>query len=406
MEDAVQNPQLVMILSRCILLFGIAGLIVPIFNRIHISPVLGFLVCGIALGPHALGLLAADLGLLEKILIVDEKTVQLLGKLGVMALLFMIGLELSFEKLREMKRYIFGLGSAQILITGVIITIIAFLFENKIETAIVIGTGFALSSTAIIMQLLKENNLTRKPIGRLGFSILLMQDIAVVPILVMIGIFANAGGSDSSVTFLLLQALFLAFLCIGFIYIVGKKIVQPALHKVAGTNKDEWLVAFTLFVLCAISLITQQAGLSAALGAFLAGLLIAETEFREKIETMLHPLKSILLGIFFISLGMMVNVVEIINNPLWLALSVLGIFMVKAAVLYPLCRSFGIKHPKAVGVSMLLCQPGEFTLMVISLSLSVGLLPVADAQFFLLVAVLGMLITPIVFRYIPSVRNP
>ena len=406
MEETVQHTELIMILSRCILLFGIAGLIVPIFNRMHISPVLGFLMCGIIIGPHALGLLASDLGFLEKILIVDEHTITLLGELGIMALLFMIGLELSFEKLREMKRYIFGLGSAQILITGVLITLIAYLFGNSIDTSMVIGTGFALSSTAIIMQLLQEHKLTRKPVGKIGFSILLMQDMAVVPILVMIGVFSGAGEGSAGPTFLLFKALLLAVLCIGFIYIIGKKLVQPALHKIGGTNKDEWLVAFTLFVLCSIALITQQAGLSAALGAFLAGLLIAETEFHDRIETMLYPLKSILLGIFFISIGMMVNVAEIISNPVWLALSVVGIFMIKAAVLYPLCRTYGIKHRKATEISMLLCQPGEFTLMIISVSLTVGLLPAADAQFFLLVSVLGMLVTPFVFRYIPSARNP
>jgi CPA2 family monovalent cation:H+ antiporter-2 len=405
MEDTAQHAELIVILSRCILLFGIAGLVVPVFNRMHISPVLGFLVCGIIIGPNALGLLSEHMGFLEKILIVDEHTVRLLGELGIMALLFMIGLELSFDKLIEMKKYIFGLGTIQIALTGVVITFIAVLFDNDISTAIVIGTGFALSSTAIIMQLLDEYNMKRVPVGRIGFSILLMQDLAIVPILVMIGIFAGAGDSDAGTSYLLFKALSLAVACVAGIYFIGKQLVQPALHKIAGTKKDEWLIAFALFVLCSIALITQQVGLSAALGAFLAGLLIADTEFCDKIETMLYPLKSILLGIFFVSIGMMVNAVEIIKNPFWLLLSVMGIFVIKALVLYPLCRSFKIGHQRSKEVSMLLCQPGEFTLMVISISLALNLLPAEDAQFFLLVAVLGMLITPFVFKYIPSIRN-
>ena len=405
MENAVDHIELVMILSRCILLFGIAGLIVPIFNRINLSPVLGFLICGIAIGPHALGLLAEDYPKLENILILEEETVKLLGELGIMALLFMIGLELSFQKLAEMRRYIFGLGSLQIILSAIAITAIAYLFENEIDTAIIIGTGFALSSTAIIMQLLKEHKMTAKPIGRIGFSILLMQDLAVVPILVMIGIFAGAGENGSSVAFLMVKAMGVALVCIAAIYIFGKKVVQPLLHKIAGTNKDEWLVAFTLFVLCGFALITQKAGLSPPLGAFLAGLLIAETEFRDKIEKMLYPLKSLLLGIFFISIGMMVNVVEILSNPLWLAGSVIGIFIVKGAILYPLCRAFSLPHAKSRDTALILCQPGEFTLMVISVSLGVGLLPAEDAQFFLLVAVLGMLVTPFVFKYIPATRS-
>jgi Kef-type K+ transport system membrane component KefB len=141
------------------------------------------------------------------------------------------------------------------------------------------------------------------------------------------------------------------------------------------------------------------------LGAFLAGLLIAETEFRDKIEEILYPVKSILLGVFFISIGMMVNIFEVMSNPVLLSVSVIGILLVKGLTLYPLCRLFGIKHPYARDMSVMLCQPGEFTLMIISLSLAVGLLPQADAQFFLLVTVLGMLITPFIFRFIPTVRH-
>lgn len=404
MVENFHDAELIAILSRCLLIFGIAGLIVPIFNRIHVSPVLGFLICGIMIGPYALGLLADDLGPFHNILIVEEKTIKLLGELGVIGLLFMIGLELSFEKLREMKRYIFGLGSLQIGITTALITLIALTFGNSLETSIVIGMGFSLSSTAIIMQLLKEHHLTRRSLGRTSFSILLMQDLAIVPILILIGVFSGAQG-DSGSFYLLGQAVILAIVCVIAIYVVGKKVVQPVLHSIAGTNKDEWLAAFTLFILCGITLLTLKSGLSVALGAFLSGLLIAETEFRDKIEKILYPLKSILLGAFFISIGMMVNVVEILNNPLWLCLSVVGIFILKGIVIYPLCRIFGIKSGYAKEIAVILSQPGEFTLMVISLSLSVGLLSPENAQFFLLVTVIGMLLTPVFFRFLPTVRT-
>jgi CPA2 family monovalent cation:H+ antiporter-2 len=318
----------------------------------------------------------------------------------------MIGLELSYEKLAELKRYIFGLGTAQIIITGLVIIGIAWLFDNSLQTSIIIGIGFALSSTAIIMQLLKDYNMTRKYVGKVSFSILLMQDMAVVPILVMIGAFAAQGGDDQSATPLLIVYSFaIAIIAVAVIYFTGKKILQPILHRLIGTNKNEWLAAFSLFILCLICIITHKVGLSAALGAFLAGLLIAETEFRDKIEEILYPLKAILLGVFFISIGMMVNIFEVMNTTVLLALSVLGIFLVKGMTLYPLCLLLGMKHRFARDISITLCQPGEFTLMIISLSLAMGLLPADDAQFFLLVTVLGMIVTPLVFRFIPSVRE-
>jgi len=399
MDDAIKHADLIPVLYKCIIIFGIAGLIVPIFNRIHISPVLGFLVCGVMLSPHLMG--AMDIPV-----IMDQHSVALMGELGVLALLFMIGLELSYEKLAELKRYIFGLGTLQILITGGVIGVIALMFGNNAQSSIVIGIAFALSSTAIIMQLLKDQGMNRKPVGRMSFSILLMQDLAIVPILVMVGAFSLSQDEQSTTQtpLLILYSLSVALCAVALIYFIGKKILQPILCKVIGTNKNEWLAAFTLFVLCTVSIITQKVGLSAALGAFLAGLLIAETEFRCKIEEILYPLKSILLGIFFISIGMMVDIFEVMSNPMLLAMSVIGIFLVKGVSLYPLCRLFGIKHPYARDISIMLCQPGEFTLMIISLSMAVGLLPQQDAQFFLLVVVLGMLVTPFIFKFIPSVR--
>jgi len=405
MEDAVKNADLIPLLYKCLMVFGIAGLIVPLFNRLHISPVLGFLLCGVALSPNLLLPIADDLGLWAEIVILDMKTVSLMGELGVLALLFMIGLELSYEKLKELKRYIFGLGSAQILVTGVVIMLIAMVFDNTLQTSIIIGIGFALSSTAIIMQLLKDYHMTRKSVGKMSFSILLMQDMAVVPILVMIGAFAAQSGDETATPILIIYSFAIAIAAVALIYFIGMRILQPILHRLIGTNKNEWLAAFSLFILCLIAVITHKIGLSAALGAFLAGLLIAETEFRDKIEEIIYPLKSILLGVFFISIGMMVDIVEVVSNPILLGLSVIGIFMVKGFTLYPLCRLFGIKHDFARDVALTLCQPGEFTLMIISVSLAVGLLPPDDAQFFLLVSVMGMMITPIVFRFIPAVRE-
>jgi CPA2 family monovalent cation:H+ antiporter-2 len=398
MEETLKHADIIPVLYKCLLIFGIAGLIVPLFNRMHVSPVIGFLVSGILISPNLLT--AFDMAPL-----IDLDSVNLMGELGILALLFMIGLELSFEKLKELKKYIFGLGSAQVLVTGSIIACIALFFGNELQTSIIIGFGFALSSTAIVMQLLKEYKLDRKANGRISFSILLMQDMAVVPILVMIGAFAASASEQSSTPLIVILSLAFASIAVGIIYFIGKKILQPVLHKIVGTNKNEWLVTFVLFIVCLISITTQKIGLSAGLGAFLAGLMIAETEFCEKIEKILYPLKSLLLGVFFVSIGMMVDIAEILSNPILLAMSVVGIFFVKGLTLYPLCRSFGMKRKHASEIAMTLCQPGEFTLMVISVSMAVNLLPIESAQFFLLVTVLGMLVTPFVFKFLPSVRK-
>lgn len=398
MEETLKHADIIPVLYNCILIFGIAGLVVPLFNRMHVSPVLGFLVSGILIGPNLLT--AFDIAPL-----IDLDSVNLMGELGILALLFMIGLELSFEKLSELKKYIFGLGSAQVLVTGVIIACIALFFGNALQASIVIGIGFALSSTAIVMQLLKEYKIDRKANGRISFSILLMQDMAVVPILVMIGAFAVNDSDREATPWLVISSLAFASIVVVAIYFMGKKIIQPVLHNVVGTKKNEWLVTFVLFMVCLISILTHKMGLSTGLGAFLAGLLIAETEFCEKVEKILYPLKSLLLGVFFVSVGMMVDIVEILSAPVLLAMSVVGIFFVKGLTLYPLCRAFGIKHKHAKEIAMTLCQPGEFTLMIISVSMAVKLLPIESAQFFLLVTVLGMLMTPFVFKILPSVRK-
>lgn len=405
MDNAIHHADLLPFLYKCVLIFGISGLIVPLFNRMHVSPVLGFLLCGVLISPHLLQPADHDFGFLNNILFVEESNIRLMGELGVLALLFMIGLELSLEKLAELKKYIFGLGLTQIIGTGIIIAIISLMFDNTLQASIIIGVGFALSSTAIIMQLLKDYDMTRKATGRISFSILLMQDMAVVPIFVMIGAFSSSFQETAPTPLLVLYSLAVAVIAVGGIYIIGRRFLQPTLHKVIGTKKNEWLAAFSLFVLCGIAILTKLVGLSPALGAFLAGLLIAETEFREKIEHILQPLKAILLGVFFISIGMMVNLYEVMNYPLLLALSVAGIFLLKAVSLYPACRLFGIKHAFARDIAVILCQPGEFTLMIISMSMAAGLLPYADGQFFLLVCVLGMMVTPVIFRLLPTVKE-
>ncbi|MFZ4761550.1 MAG: cation:proton antiporter [Alphaproteobacteria bacterium] len=390
---------LALILSNILLFFGIAGIAVPLLQRLRMSPVLAYLLCGVVIGPYGLAALADSYPWLSFITIDDLSTVQTLGELGIITLMFMIGLELSLGRLKELRRFIFGLGSAQIVVTALAIFLIAFWFGNVLEAAILLGASFALSSTAIVMKLLEERRLSNRPIGILCFSILLMQDLAVVPILVLAASFT--GAAEESVGITLLSSLGIGLCTVLAIMFLGKRILAPLLQSVSASRNAEWLAAFIVFVVIACAAITEAAGLSLALGAFLAGLLIAETEFKHEVEVIVSPLKGLLLGIFFLSVGMMINVEEILRQPFLLALSVVGIFTLKAAIIFPLCLWFKVPHRQAAEASVYLAQPGEFALLILGVAMAGNLMPTHDVQFFLLVTALAMMVTPLLFRCAP-----
>lgn len=400
MESVVQQThQLTPIISRMLLFFGIAGIAVPLLQRLRMSPVLAYLLCGVVIGPYGLAVFADSLPWLSSITIRDLGTVQMLGELGIVTLMFMIGLELSLQRLKELRRFIFGLGSAQILVTALCIFLIAKWFDNALEAAILLGASFALSSTAIVMKLLEDRHLHNRPIGILCFSILLMQDLAVVPILVMTAAFTDTTADSIGIT--LLSALGIGLCTVLGIMLIGKRLLAPLLQSVSISRSAEWLAAIMVFVVLACSAITAAAGLSLALGAFLAGLLIAETEFKHEVEVIVSPLKGLLLGIFFLSIGMMINVEEILRQPLLLLLGVIGIVVLKAAIIFPLCLWFKIPSRQAVEASIYLAQPGEFALLILGVALATQLMPADDVQFFLLVTALAMMLTPLLFKYAP-----
>lgn len=371
-----------------------AGVVVPVFHRLKVSPVLGYLLIGAIIGPYGLGLLADDVPWLSYAVIADLEGVQTLAELGVIFLLFMIGLELSLERLWAMRRLVFGLGSLQIVLTGGIIALIAWEFGNSIRASIVLGACLALSSTAIVMQLLMENRRLGTPLGRSSFSILLMQDLAVVPILFIVGVLGAKGGGDVGLA--LLMALGKAALAIVLIYAAGRLILRPMLRLVAQSHSPEMFMAAILLTVIGISAITGAAGLSMALGAFLAGLLLSETEFRHEIEVDIEPFKGLMLGLFFMSVGMGIDYRVVMQEPFWIGLSIIGLFAVKAAVTSSLCLAFGLPRHTALEAGLLLGQGGEFAFIVVGLAMSLGLLPAQTGQFMLIVAGLTMVATPFV----------
>ena len=404
MEPAtVSAPHLTLLLNHILLFFGIAGIVVPLLQRLRMSPVLAYLLCGVLIGPFGLGALADRYPWLAVVTIKEIATVQMLGELGIITLMFMIGLELSLGRLKELRRFIFGLGTAQILVTALAICLIAVGFGNALEAAILLGASFALSSTAIVMKLLEERQLSSRPIGVLCFSILLMQDLAVVPILVLAAAFTGTAQESMGIT--LLSALGIGLCTVLAMMLLGKRILAPLLQSVSGSRNAEWLAAFIVFFVIACAALTEAAGLSLALGAFLAGLLIAETEFKHEVEVIVSPLKGLLLGIFFLSIGMMINVDAIFRAPLLLALSVLGIFTLKAAVIFPLCLAFKVPARQAVEAALYMAQPGEFALLILGVALAGNLMPAHDVQFFLLVTALAMMVTPLLFKLAPLLAS-
>ncbi len=382
---------------QAIIFLFAAGIVVPLFRRAGISPVFGFLVAGLVIGPHGLARFAADLPWLHYLLIEDIEGVKALAELGVVFLLFMIGLELSMERLWSMRRRVFGLGGAQIMLTAVVIAAIASFFENTLTAAVVLGFGFALSSTAIVMQLLTENRRLGTATGRMGFSILLCQDIAVLPILLLVGAFAvETAQSGLSVTIAFAQAILEALVAMAAILLIGRIFIGPILRFYGGAANREMFIALVLLIVIGTAIATEYAGMSMALGAFLAGLLLAETEYRHEIEVDIEPFKGLLLGLFFLSIGMSIDVSAIFDNPIWLTASVIGLYCVKAPIIYGLARIFGENRSASIETGLLLGQGGEFGFIIVALAYNKGLLPEETAQFMLLVTGLSMALTPFI----------
>jgi monovalent cation:proton antiporter-2 (CPA2) family protein len=371
-----------------------AGVVVPLIQRLGIGSVLGFLAVGLVIGPFGLARFAGDLPWLGYAVIADLEGVRALAELGVVFLLFMIGLELSLERLWAMRRAVFGLGGAQVVVTGAVITGIASTFDNTLAAAVVLGAGFALSSTAIVMQLLADNRRLGTATGQTTFAVLLFQDLAVLPILFMVGALAERGGGG--IAFAFAQALGQAALAVALILLVGLAVVRPLFRFVGSSASREMFLASVLLVIIGTSIATEQAGLSMALGAFLAGLVFAETEYRHAIEVDIEPFKGLLLGLFFVSVGMGIDNVQVASAPVWLAASVVGLFVIKGTIFYTLARLAGRRRPVALESALLLGQGGEFAFLVVGLALALGLMPYDTVQFMLIVTGLTMVVTPLV----------
>ncbi|WP_299327244.1 cation:proton antiporter [Parasphingopyxis sp.] len=380
-------------LREIIIFLVAAGLVVPLVRRAGISPVLGFLFVGLIIGPYGIGRLVGDTPVLEYMVIADIEGVSRVAELGVIFLLFTIGLELSVAQLWGMRRLVFGLGAAQVTVSAIAIGVIAYLFGNSLVAATIFGLCLALSSTALVMQLLTETRRLSAPAGRSSFGILLLQDLAVVPILFFVGV---AGASvEGSLALAAVWAIGEALLVIGAIFLIGRVIVRPFLQFVGGTGSREVFMAAVVLLVLATAALTAEAGLSMALGAFLAGLLFAGTEYRHQIASDIEPFKGLLLGLFFISVGMSLDILAVWASIGWVLLSVLGLLILKGTIIYTLARIWRLPKDVAAETAILMSQGGEFAFVVIAAALSYALLDPEVAQFILLVVIVTMFLTPL-----------
>lgn len=380
-------------LREALIFLAAAGIAVPLLSRLKVSPVLGYLLIGGLIGPYGLGLLAGDYPALAYAVISDIDGVRGLAEIGVVFLMFMIGLELSLDRLWSSRRLVFGMGLLQIVVTASLIAWLATLFGAETRSALVIGAALSLSSTAIVMQLLVHGRRQSSPVGRTGFAILLMQDLAVVPILFMVGVLAVPGGQGLATGLAL--ALGKAALAIVIIYVAGRLLLRPVLRQVAQARNAEMFTAAVLLAAVGVSALTAQFGLSMALGALLAGLLLAETEYRHQIEVDIEPFKGLLLGLFFMSVGMGIDWRHVVSSPHIIVAAVAGLWLLKAVIIAALAMLFGRHRPVAVETGLLLGQGGEFAFVILGAAASLGLIAGDLEQRILIVAGVSMLLTPL-----------
>jgi monovalent cation:proton antiporter-2 (CPA2) family protein len=380
-------------LVQALVFLAATCVVVPALRKVRLSTVMGFLLIGVAMGPHVLGRIAETWPWLGAFELEAREPARVLAELGIIFLLFVIGLEVSFERLWALRRFVFGMGLAQVALSTAVIAGAAMAFGNSFAVAAVIGLAFALSSTALVLQLLRERRQIATSVGRASFSVLLMQDLMVVPILFLVAAL-SAGGNvfEQRIGVALLTAL----ASLAAILIAGRLILRPLFRWVASANSREIFIAAAMLSALGMGAAAQAAGLSMALGAFLGGLLLAETEFRHQIEADLDPFKDLLLGLFFVTVGMQIDIALLLSEPMRIIIGVIGLFIVKAGIIAPLARAFGLSWPRAIETAFLLGGAGEFAFVVIGAARGGGAIPEATADFMLVVTALSIFITPLV----------
>jgi len=370
-------------LTNSLIYLSAAVLVVPLSKALGLGSIIGYLVAGIAIGPWGLGLVSS----VEDVLHFAE--------FGVVLMLFLVGLELEPRRLWNLRRPIFGWGTAQVLSCAAVLFAVGCAVGASWRVALVAALGLALSSTAIALQVFGERNLLKTPSGQAGFSILLFQDVAAIPILALLPLLAGATAAEQSITGLE-RALEAAKIIgvIGGIILGGRLLLRPILRWIARSDTPEIFTAAALLLVVAIAALMQLVGLSMALGAFLAGVLLAESEYRRELETDIEPFKGLLLGLFFIAVGMSINFGVLIASPWVMAMLVVGFMVIKLVVIYALAKAMGIAYQERPVFTLLLAQGGEFAFVVFQAA-GPDVLPPEVTSLLIGAVALSMLLSPL-----------
>jgi glutathione-regulated potassium-efflux system ancillary protein KefC len=370
------------VLLFMVILFGAALLAVPVTARLGLGSVIGYLIAGVLVGPEVLAWVNNP----EKILHLAE--------FGIVLFLFLIGLELNLKRLWTMRRTIFGLGSAQLVLTILLAAGALRFLQWEWPEAVMAGMGMAMSSTAIAMQIISERGLRQHAAGQKGFSILLFQDIAVVPLL-LAAAFLKPAVEASPMQGLNITHGLTAVLSIVAIFVGGRYLTRPVFRWIAGARIRELSIAFSLLIVVGISYVMMKVGLSMALGAFLAGVILAESEYRHELEANIEPFKGLLLGLFFLAVGMSINLQLLVDQPVLIAGLVIGLVFLKTAVIFAISWFSGVRKRDKILLALLLSQGGEFAFVLYSQALQEGVLSAARADLLNGVISLSMLTTPL-----------
>ena len=382
-------------LTDTIVLLSAAVIAVPLFQSLGLGAIPGFLVAGIVLGPSGLGYIE------------NYDEIAHLAELGVVLLLFVIGIEINPSRLWKMKGLVLGLGSLQVLITGCLITVIAHeILHSSWKISLLIGSALALSSTAFVLQLLTEKKMLSSEFGRPSVAVLLLQDLAVIPLLAFVSLMATPELTIAEDVFLAFAE---ALIILVLIIITARYILNPILNRLARFGSPEIFTASALLLVLGSAQVMENIGLSMAMGAFTAGLLIADSTYRHQIIAEIQPFRGLLLGLFFMSMGMSLNLKLFLDNPLVLLVIVVALMAVKFITLWPLARLFGIQEKTSISIALLLAQSGEFALVLFALAKGMELVDDTLFQHLLIIVLLSMLATPalekMAYRIFSSTRK-
>jgi K+:H+ antiporter len=374
-------------LELVLILLAIAVLAVVVFRLLRLPPMLGYLLAGVFIGPHALGWIP------------DNEETRHLAEFGVVFLMFSIGLEFSLPKLVTMKRIVFGFGAAQVLLTILFVMAVSWVLALDWRVGLALGGALAMSSTAIVSKMLTERLELNSVHGRQIIGVLLFQDLAVVPLLIMIPALASTGDSGTNYSLMYAIALFKALVVLALILFLGQRLMRPWFHLVARQRSSELFVLNVLLITLGLAWLTDLAGLSFALGAFLAGMLISETEYRYQVEDDIKPFRDILLGLFFITIGMLLDMQVVMQNFLWVILILTALIVLKVFLIAGLSRFFGASSSVAARTGLNLAQGGEFGFVLLAQAGATGLVENAILQPVLAAVVLSMFVAPFIIEH-------